>query len=822
MQFKGLKAPSASAVFSLRPISSRLASSAILSSLVLPASAIAQQQNNADKAAAEPEKIAVIGSRLSVRTATETLVPVDIIDAKQLVDTGITETARALQFLVPSFNFPTSSVTDGSDAVRPASLRGLSPDHTLVLVNGKRRHGSALVHLNGTMGRGSSNVDLNAIPVSAIKRIEVLRDGAAAQYGSDAIAGVINIVLKDNSEGGEISLNSGQTFEGDGEQYKLSASKGFALGERGFTTVALEYHDKNFTNRAGLDTRQQYPNGDPREATARRDTFRVGDAAYENFAFLVNAGYQLDHGRLYAFADFSNRDTSSAAFFRRPVQTTQNLPEIYPDGFLPKIAPETADRAVTAGYQTELSDWTLDLSANTGTSQYDYYVRDSLNASFGPANATTPTSAYAGQLKNSEQNLKLDASTSIGFIADSELLISTGVSYRHNNYQIKRGDDISWKNYGYKGNAGGFQSFPGFTPESEIDQSRHNTGVFLELENQLTDALNWAAAVRHENYSDFGNNTSWKLAGRYQLTDSLALRAAANNGFRAPSVQQLYFTSISSVVGGNGVITETGTFNNVSPVTKALGQGPLKAETSESISYGLTYQQDALSLTLDGYQIKLEDRVILTSNAVNRASYPIINQLLGNSTAQAVRFFTNGLDTTTKGVEGVLAYQLPEYTWGKLRLSLSAQYNETSIDAVKIPSLLQGLESVLLNYQEQVRQTKANPKVGAALGLNYQLDALTVNLRLNHFGPYTLAHNATNNSGDKEYRGKTLTDLSLSYRWDEQLTLSAGVQNLFDIYPDEQPASVQAVNGGVFKYPNTNAPFGFNGGSYYAEASYRF
>ncbi len=805
-----------SQTFAATAVRRGLVSSLVLGGLAVPAAA--QQLAGAEKAA-EPEKIAVIGSRLSVRTATETLVPVDIIDGKQLVDTGITETARALQFLVPSFNFPTSSVTDGSDAVRPASLRGLSPDHTLVLVNGKRRHGSALVHLNGTMGRGSSNVDLNAIPVSAIKRIEVLRDGAAAQYGSDAIAGVINIVLKDNNEGGEIALNSGQTFEGDGEQYKLSASKGFALGERGFTTVALEYHDKNFTNRAGLDTRQQYPNGDPREATARRDTFRVGDAAFENFAFLVNAGYQLDHGRLYAFGDFSNRNTTSAAFFRRPIQTTQNLPEIYPDGFLPKIAPDTADRALTLGYQTELADWVFDLSANSGTSQYDYYVKDSLNASFGPQ---SPTSAYAGQLKNSEQNLKFDASTSIGFVADSELLISTGLSYRHNSYQIKQGDEISWKNYGYKGNAGGFQSFPGFTPESEIDQSRHNTGVYLELENQLTDALNWAAAVRYEDYSDFGSNTSWKLAGRYQLTDSLALRAAANSGFRAPSVQQLYFTSLSSVVGGNGVITETGTFNNVSPVVKALGQGPLKAETSDSISYGLTYQQDALSLTLDGYQIKLEDRVILTSNAVNRASYPIINQLLGNSTAQAVRFFTNGLDTTTKGVEGVLAYQLPEYTWGKLRLSLSAQYNETSIDAVKIPSLLQGLESVLLNYQEQVRQTKANPKVGAALGINYQLDALTVNLRFNHFGPYTLAHNAANNSGDKEYGGKTLTDLSLSYRWDEQLTLSAGVQNLFDVYPDEQPASVQAANGGVFKYPNTNAPFGFNGGSYYAEATYRF
>lgn len=258
----------------------------------------------AQDTATDVEKIAVIGSRLSVRSATETTAPVDIINAEQLTATGITETARALQFLVPSFNFPSSSVTDGSDAVRPASLRGLSPDHTLVLINGKRRHGSALVHLNGTMGRGSSNVDLNAIPVAAIKRIEILRDGAAAQYGSDAIAGVINVVLKDNVEGGELSLNGGQTYQGDGEQYKISANSGFRFADSGFVNLSTEYHHKNFTNRAGADTRQQYPNGDPREATANRKTFRVGDAAYENLAVFVNAGYELADSEIYAFGGY--------------------------------------------------------------------------------------------------------------------------------------------------------------------------------------------------------------------------------------------------------------------------------------------------------------------------------------------------------------------------------------------------------------------------------------------------------------------------------------------------------------------------------------
>lgn len=780
---------------------------------------VGESANESVNKNADVEKISVIGSRLSVRSATETTAPVDIINAEQLTATGITETARALQFLVPSFNFPTSSITDGSDAVRPASLRGLSPDHTLVLINGKRRHGSALVHLNGTMGRGSSNVDLNAIPVAAIKRIEILRDGAAAQYGSDAIAGVINVVLKDNHEGGELSVNGGQTYEGDGEQYKVSSSSGFRFADTGFVNLSGEYHHKNFTNRAGADSRQQYPNGDPREATANRDTFRVGDAAYENLAVFVNAGYELADSELYAFGGYSLRKTESAAFFRRPFQTAQVVPEIYPEGFLPKIAPETTDHSLTAGYRFNVADWQLDVSANTGSSRFDYYVRDSLNASLGPA---SPTSAYAGQLKNTEQNLNLDASKAFGFINSSDLIVSVGVSYRNNNYQINQGDEVSYFNYGYQGKAGGFQSFPGFTPESAVDQSRHNTGIYLELENQYNERLTWGAAVRQEDYSDFGSNTSWKFSGRYQLTEGWAVRSTVNSGFRAPSVQQLYFTSISTVANADGTFTETGTFNNVSPVVRALGQGELKAETSDSVSLGFTYQGDALTFTLDSYRISIDDRVILTSNAVNRANYPIIDQLLGDSSAQSVRFFTNGLDTTTTGVEAVLAYQLPEQDYGRIRLTLSGQYSKTEIDAIKIPALLQGLESVLLNYQEQVRQTKANPKHSATAGITHQYGAFTTNLRLNYFGPYTLAHNATSAIGDKDYSAKTLADLSVNYAYSPALSFTVGVQNLFDTYPDEQPESVQANNGGVFKYPNTNAPFGFNGGYYYAEASWRF
>lgn len=789
---------------------------ALFVSAIVAAPAVAQQTKDDSI-----EKISVIGSRLSVRTATETASPVDIIDESQLAATGAIETAKALQLLVPSFNFPTSSVTDGSDAVRPASLRGLSPDHTLVLVNGKRRHGSALVHLNGTMGRGSSNVDLNAIPVAAIKRIEILRDGAAAQYGSDAIAGVINIVLKDQASGGSLNASTGQTFEGDGDYYKTSLNAALALGQDGFLNLTLEHQDKNNTNRAGLDPREQYNkiNGqpDPREAGFNRLNHQVGDAAYQHSAVFFNAGLQQGDTEWYSFGGFSSRDTQSSAFFRLP-KDARNIAEVYPDGFLPQIAPTSDDHSVTAGVKWPLLGWQLDFSAGTGRSTYAYYVNNSLNASFGP---TSPTSAYAGQLKNQEQNYNLDASRRYSFINDSELVVSTGISRRQNNYRIEAGDELSWKNYGYQNKAGGIQGFGGFTPESAVNESRHNSAIYLELENALTDNLTWGSAARLEDYSDFGRESSFKLSGRYQLTDAWAVRATANDGFRAPSVQQLYFSNLSTLFVANpqtGVLvpTESGTFNNISAVTRAIGQGDLQPESAQSVSAGITYQgDDGFSLTLDSYQIKLEDRIILTGS-VTRADSATLNAVLGTSGANSVRFFTNAVDTTSRGVEAVLAYQWQTSGYGDFNSSLSLQYNDSDIDQIKVPALLDGLQTKLFDRVEQVRLTKANPAKAGVWSLGHQLGALKSSLRLNYFGPYTLGY-AT---GDKEFAAKTTVDLTLGYAVTESFDVTLGASNLFDVYPDEQPV-VNSFNG-IFKYPNTNAPFGFNGGSYYLDLTYKF
>ncbi|WKE65942.1 TonB-dependent receptor [Gallaecimonas kandeliae] len=766
----------------------------------------------------QTETIEVVGSRIALRTATDSAAPVDIITGEQLAATGMTETARALQFAAPSYNFPFSAVTDGSDAVRPATLRGMSPDHTLVLVNGKRRHGSALVHLSGTVGKGASNVDLNAIPVTAIKRIEILRDGASAQYGSDAIAGVINIVLKDDAEGGALNVQGGQTYQGDGEQWRVGWNQGLRFLDDGFVNLSFEAQHKNKTNRAGPDPRQQYPlladgSPDPREATFNRKSHHVGDAQYDNIGLFVNAAKPLDNGKLYAFGGISNRETKSGAFYRRALDS-RNLPQVYPDGFLPKLAPEIRDQSLNLGYQFELGDWQFDSSVGFGKNRFKYKVKDSLNTSLG---ADTPTDFYAGALSTSETNLNLDASRDIAFFNDSNLMLALGAAWRKNQYQVEAGEPDS-----YFGS--GSQGFMGFTPESATKESRHNLGLYLELENQLTDDFYWAAALRHEDYSDFGTNNSWKLAGRYELSSQFAVRATANTGFRAPSVQQLYFTNISTLfnpdpVTGDLVPTESGTFNNLAPITQALGVGKLRPERSKSYSMGLVYTgDDGLAVTLDAYQIKVDDRIVLSSSLSSKdASLPQnVRDLIGATGAEAARFFVNAVDTKTQGLDLVVTQDWDLGGYGSLKGNLAWGYNKTDIEDVHLPQLLGGLEGRLFDDIERTRMTAANPRNTGSLGLTHRLGDFQTTARVNYFGTYSIGYS----SGPVKYDHRWVADLAVKYFATDHLALTLGAQNLFDTYPEKRPEDNNF--NGIFVYPLTNSPFGFNGGYYYLEAEYRY
>ncbi|MCU8057997.1 TonB-dependent receptor [Shewanella sp. SM34] len=789
---------------------------AVSSTLVIPAIQAEEQQTGF-------EKIEIIGSRIALRTATDSVAPVDIITAEQLESTGMTETAKALQFAAPSYSFPFSSVTDGSDAVRPASLRGLSPDHTLVLVNGKRRHGSALVHLSGTMGKGSSNVDLNAIPMTAIKRIEILRDGASAQYGSDAIAGVINVVLKDSDQGGSVSAQAGQTYQGDGEQWRVGVNHGISLSNDGFVNVALEAHHKDSTNRAGLDPRQQYPkladgSADPREATFNRKSHHVGDAEYDNVGLFINAAQPIStDGKLYAFGGISQRETKSGAFYRLALDA-RNLPEVYPDGFLPQINPKIIDSSLTLGYEFNLSDWDIDASVGYGKNSFNYNIVNTLNASLGPE---TPTEFDAGTLSTREANINLDISRYFAFINDSEILFATGVSWRQNGYEIEAGEEDSYINGGYNGKAAGSQGFTGFTPESEVDETRDNTGIYAELENQLTNEFYWAAALRYENYSDFGGNTSWKLAGRYDFTDNLALRGTINTGFRAPSVQQLYFSNISTLfnpdpVTGQLVPIESGTFNTLSPVTKALGINELEPEISQSFSLGLVYTNNAgLAVTLDTYQIEIDDRIIL-SGALRPADSPAVATALAGTNADSARFFVNAVDSRTRGIDLVVSQDFDIGTWGDLRANLAYAYNKTEIQDINLPSILGGLDKKLFDSIERTRMTSATPHNTGSIGLTHELGDFKTNIRLNYFGDYSEGYS----TGDVNYSDQWVMDLSVRYAATNALSFTAGVQNLFDVYPEKRPDNNNF--NGIFVYPLTNTPFGFNGGYYFLEAKYTY
>ncbi|MBJ7266636.1 TonB-dependent receptor [Idiomarina abyssalis] len=791
---------------------------ALASSFFIAPIASAQQGSEAESV---EEIIQVVGSRLSMRTATDGSAPVDIISGEDLAATGITETAKALQYAVPSFNYPSSSVTDGTDAVRPASLRGLSPDHTLVLINGKRRHSSALVHLNGTTGRGSSNVDLNAIPIAAIKRIEVLRDGAAALYGSDAIAGVINIVLKDNDSGGSANFQAGQTHKGDGEQWKLSASSGFSIGDDGAFTLSGELHHKNRTNRAGNDPRQQYPelpSGglDPREETFDRQSFHVGDAEYENAALFANLDIGIGDGSFYAFGGISDRTSESGAFYRRALQSN-TLTEIYPDGFLPILAPDVNDYSAYAGYEWAAGEWTLDFSGGYGFSKFQYNVENSLNASLGPD--LTPTSFEAGTLENSETNLTFDAQRFIPFANNSELSLAMGISYRENSYEVIAGDEASYINGGYQDRPGGSQGFTGFTPESAVDESRDNLGVYVEAENQLTTDFMWGAAIRHEDYSDFGNNTSWKLSGRYDLTDRVAVRGAINTGFRAPSVQQLYFTNISTlfVDRGDGLEPEqSGTFNNISPVTQALGIGDLQPEESESVSLGMVWNgYDGLAITVDAFQIEIEDRIILSGD-VSPVDSPAVEEALATTSAENARFFLNAVDTTTKGLDIVASKTFGVGAYGDLKAQLAYGYNNTEIDSINLPQLLDGLDDVLFDSDEQIRMTRSTPDHSGSIGLTHTKGKWTSNVQFSYFGNYSIGYT----SGTETYGPNWITDVTVNYQWNDALALRVGAQNLFSEYPDERAEGNQF--NGIFKYPLTNSPIGFNGGYFYSEVEYKF
>jgi iron complex outermembrane recepter protein len=827
---------------------------ALLSSVALGGISTAFAQTDDDV-------IVVTGTRTANRSALTTAAPVDVIGPQTLTQAGNTELNQALSVALPSYTFPRPGLADGTDTVRPASLRGLAPDQTLVLVNSKRRHTASLVNLNGTIGRGSSAVDMNTIPNLAVGSVQVLRDGASAQYGSDAIAGVINVLLREERSGGGATVTYGERITEvntrvgapppgatwsvadlasrdveDGETLTIGTWFGLPLGNDGFLTITLEYLDQEKTVRTAPDWRQQYPlvagAFDAREASFDRLNAWYGEPELEQYTLFANAGYGLGMVDLYGWASYQYRDSLSAGFFRRALDE-RNVPAIYPDGFLPLINPEVTDYAAGGGARWELAGWDMDTSLVYGFNEMEFTIRNTLNRSLG---AASPTTFDAGGF-NYDQ-LVLNVSGVRGFEAGlaSPLNIAIGIEARRETYEIFAGEPNSYINGGALlplfttgctaptpaqvlaggcATASGAQVFPGFRPSNEVDEDRTSFGAYFDAEANLTDRLLASAAVRYEDYSDFGETLSGKLSARYDFNDMVALRGSVQNGFRAPSLQQQYFTATSTNFI-NGVPFDITTFPASDPVAVALGARPLEAENAVNYALGLVIRAGDFSITIDGYRIDIDNRIVLSENLTSTAvrDYLTAQGFVGIGGG---RFFINGVDTETRGVDIVANYNLETASIGDFSFTLGANYNSTDVTRTPTTSPLAALTPppVLFDRVNVLTFEEGTPEDKYSLNINWTLGRFGATARATRYGE--VLSPGTTPANDLVLEPRTLIDLEGRVDITDNVSFALGADNVTDEYPTANPPTLNTTSNTPF---SNYSPFGRSGRFVYARFSY--
>jgi iron complex outermembrane recepter protein len=767
----------------------------------------------------------VVGSR-AAGAAAEKAVPVDVFTAEQVESASASaETAQIIERIAPSFNFPRPTISDGTDSVRPATLRSMGPDQVLVLINGKRRHTSALVNVNGTIGRGAQNVDLNSIPASAIERIEVLRDGAAAQYGSDAIAGVINIVLKSGTSPLDLGLQGGTTTHSDGELLDVNANSGVKVGT-GFLNFTGEYRKRNATNRAGPDPRDQIVAGDAGNNPVKQPSYHWGDAEEKDIMGWVNGSIPLNEDastNFYVFGGASRRDGVHGGNYRRALQA-QNWPQIYPLGFLPLIEPKIVDYSGTVGVRGVVSGaWFWDLSAQYGHDRFDFEVTHSLNTSLGPDIPPNQTRFDAGALEFNQFVSNLDVTRELEVGLSGPLNVAFGAEFRRENYQEHAGEEASWIDGGHPdqfgGRAGaGAQVFPGFRPSNEVDASRSSYAAYLDFEADVLKFLRLGLAGRFEHYTDFGNTSDYKITARVEATKGLVFRGAASTGFRAPSLGQTYFSAISTnFLNVNGVFVpfDVGHFRVNSPLARALGATDLKPENSVNYSAGFVWSpSQVFDFTADYFHIDIEDRIILSGNFTGASLNPILQPF----NATGARFFTNAIDTTTEGYELTANARAGLGSAGRLALQAAFAHAKNEITRIaSTPPQLAAFQSVLFDRLEQRRLTCGQPKDNVRVTSDWRRGDLGATARASMYGAYCSIDSAAP-ANDQTFSHEWVFDFELSYQIGKAL-IAAGVQNILDNFPDKNiPAN---FNFGIFTYPR-NAPFGFNGRYVYVRTGYAF
>ncbi len=865
-----------------------------------------------DEDAAQLEDVVVIGSRNPNRTATETTVPVDVIDVTTIANQGPQVSVnQILNYVAPSFTSQSQTVSDGTDHIDPASLRGLGPDQVLVLINGKRRHTTALINVNGTVGAGSVGTDMNAIPAAAIQRIEVLRDGAAAQYGSDAIAGVINIVLKKSTGKLDLSLTSGANFsdnsnqfEGgsDGEKFQLDANYGLPIGDRGYInftgslstrepalrnkdyagdifqgfhgaervfaagggTVAdmtlqdyanaaqgISYLDQGVRDQiAGLDLTIDDDiatlrdllsfDADEDELAARGLTrkdfrFKVGTSRLREGKFFANMSIPVsDITEIYGFGGISYRQGLASGFYRRPAQGDgrANTPA-FPNGFLPNIGTDILDQSIAVGIRGKINEWDVDFSNTYGKNTFDITVGNSSNGTLG---VSTPRTFDAGGLGFSQNTTNLDFNRFYEDIFEG-FNAAFGAEYKVEKYEIIAGEESSYTSYDINGNpvnsvtpddqlvrnnftgaplGGGAQVFRGYDPGNATEKFRNNISLYADFEADFT--KNWllSLAGRYENYSDFGSTFNYKLATRIKLSDNFALRGASSSGFRAPSLHQQFFSRTSTVFVDN-VPFEQGTFTNDSRAASLIGIDKLKEETSNSFSAGLTGTFGDFTITVDGYLINIDDRIVYSGSFGNGGD-PELTSIFEAAGATSARFFVNAIDTKSSGVDVVLSHKT-NLGDAVLKNDFAATFNKTEVEDIFVPELIEnaGLSGSFFDGQEEAFLTLAQPRTKLNLTNLVSYNSWDFLLRNVFFGEVTDPDDfngdarveGTTVSDDAIYGGKLVTDLTVTKTFSENLALTVGASNLFDVYPDENREG--GTSGDQFVFSRRTSQFGYSG-----------
>ncbi|WP_443478580.1 TonB-dependent receptor plug domain-containing protein [Novosphingobium aerophilum] len=824
---------------------------------ISPARAEEAADAAAEVAAAEADGSAIVvtGARGRIqRSVADSPVPIDVIGPQELKNTGRTGLKEILGNIIPSLSMPALGGGGTSASVRPISIRGLSGDYVLVLVNGKRRHTTSLINNLSRISGGSTPVDIDLIPTSGVGRIEVLRDGAAAQYGSDAISGVINIILDNTARGGELSVTGGQLYEKGGALAQVSGSYGVGLGDGGFARFAVEakYHDRADSSAEPVPYLYPLVDGqpDPREADANH--LIAGGYGRSNRDKIVNTSYNAelplgDDTTLYSFSTLSYRNIKDArgAYFASATgygglansSGASVLPQLYPAGFQAYRRIWEWDFQAALGLRSEFAGWSLDVSSSFGRDNVKLGAENTLNPSLGP---DSKSSFFMGRQKQDLWVNNLDISRDLDLGLARPVSLSLGVehrwerfrniagepdSYRDGGYVIPLDDTPFGQLYGGRSPSPGLVSFTGTSPADASSISRNNVAAYVDVSADLTPGWFLGLAGRFEHYSDSAGNTfSAKASTRVELAKGLALRGGVNTGFRAPSLAQTAFSTTQNtvtVIGDERVSTVSKFLPVNSAAAIALGAKPLKPEKSLNFTAGVTYETGPFRLTVDAYQIRIDDRIVKTEflGTASNGGAAIKDILVANGIddVDSAQFFTNAIDTRTRGVDVVGEYTLDTASLGTFRLNAAYSYNRTKIlHVIDNPDELSTLNVTLFGRQAQRDLVAALPRSKVVLSSNWSLDKLRALVRVTRYGQYTESSNVA--ASDRTFGAKWVTDAEIGYQLTDNFDIAVGANNLFDLYPDRNGA-VAADGSGLY---GNFAPFGLSGGFYYARLGVKF